>query len=186
MTIQEKEKRSPCPLTPMQSAGPARYFGGSSARGGRPGSVDFASAKQVTALVLGGGSSPSAGSRRRMARLVLKIAIGGIPHTKKVTRSLSCRRRKWNGTRWLERGVANGWRREYEGLRDSGEQVAGPRSELGAYGQEVSQTIERSAVDLEQNKIVRCPGCLMASAIALASSQHRRAADDTYPARNTD
>jgi UDP-N-acetylmuramate dehydrogenase len=139
MEIQENVVLAP--LTTMQVGGPARYFieatDASEVRAG----IEFARSKNVPLFVLGGGSNLVV-SDRGWAGVVLKVAIEGINH------------RHGHATAYFDVGAGEDWDgfvaatiahncAGIECLSGIPGSVGGtPVQNVGAYGQEVSETID--------------------------------------------
>lgn len=149
------------PLTTLRVGGPARYFvEGRSAEQVRT-AVDWARSRQVPLFVLGGGSNLVV-SDRGFPGLVLRIAIRGVEE------------RQEDGQAILEAGAGEDWdalvaravARNCAGIEClsgiPGTVGGTPVQNVGAYGQEVSETItEVQVLDLAdgQMKAVCNPGC---------------------------
>jgi UDP-N-acetylmuramate dehydrogenase len=141
------------PLTTLQVGGPARYFVTATTAGDVQRAVDWAKSRQVPLFVLGGGSNLVV-SDGGFPGLVLKIAIGGVE------------RRAENGKQVFEAGAGVEWdalvahsvAAECAGLECMsgipGTVGGTPVQNVGAYGQEVSQTItEVQALDLRDGQL---------------------------------
>jgi UDP-N-acetylenolpyruvoylglucosamine reductase len=138
MNIQENVALAP--LTTLKVGGPARYFAQSSTAAEVAEAVQFARARGLPLFVLGGGSNLLV-SDTGWAGLVLKIAISGIDE------------RKENGKTLFEVGAGEEWDRfvarsvtqncaGVECLSGIPGSVGGtPVQNVGAYGQEVAETI---------------------------------------------
>ena len=153
MTIQEDVPLAP--LTTLQIGGPARYFSEAACEEEVLDAVAFASEHQLPLFVLGGGSNlviADAG----WPGLVLKIAIGGIPQHEEGEAVIFHPGAGVEWDKFVERAVANDCA-GVECLSGIPGTVGGtPVQNVGAYGQEVSQTIEAvRAFDLQEKKIVR-------------------------------
>ena len=155
MTIQENVPLAP--LTTLQVGGPARYFAEAASEDDIHEAVDFARAKRLPLFVLGGGSNLLVADSG-WPGLVLKIVTGGITQ------------QEVGGAVIFEVGAGVDWD-EFVG-RAVAENCAGveclsgipgsvggtPVQNVGAYGQEVSETIESvRAFDLKQGKTVVLP-----------------------------
>jgi UDP-N-acetylmuramate dehydrogenase len=155
MTIQENVPLAP--LTTLQVGGPARYFAEAASEDDIHEAVDFARAKRLSLFVLGGGSNLLVADSG-WAGLVLKIVTGGITQ------------QEVGGAVIFEVGAGVDW--DEFVARAVTENCAGveclsgipgsiggtPVQNVGAYGQEVSETIESvRAFDLKQGKTVVLP-----------------------------
>jgi len=152
MTIQENVPLAP--LTTLQVGGPARYFAEAASEDDILEAVDFAHAKRLPLFVLGGGSNLLVADSG-WPGLVLKIVTGGITQ------------QEAGGAVIFEVGAGVDW--DEFVARAVTENCAGleclsgipgsvggtPVQNVGAYGQEVSETIESvRAFDLKQGKTV--------------------------------
>lgn len=138
MKIQEQVPLAP--LTTLQVGGPARYFGEAHSHAEVSAAVDFAASRQLPLLVLGGGSNLLI-SDRGFDGLALKVAIPGVDL------------RRENGKVVLEAGAGENWdalvaravaanAAGLECLSGIPGTVGGtPVQNVGAYGQEVSESI---------------------------------------------
>jgi len=145
------------PLTTLQVGGPARYFAQAASEDEVRDAVDFARTKALPIFVLGGGSNLLV-SDSGWPGLVLKIAIGGIGQQAQ------------DGVVLFEAGAGVDWDlfvaqavasncAGLECLSGIPGSVGGtPVQNVGAYGQEVSETIEFVRVfDLKESRIVVLP-----------------------------
>jgi UDP-N-acetylmuramate dehydrogenase len=155
MTIQEHVPLAP--LTTLQVGGPARYLAEAASEDEVREAVDFAHAKALPLFVLGGGSNLLVADSG-WPGVVLKIAIGGITQQEK------------DGTVLFDAGAGVDWDHfvaqavasdcaGVECLSGIPGSVGGtPVQNVGAYGQEVSETIESvRALDLKANRVVILP-----------------------------
>jgi UDP-N-acetylmuramate dehydrogenase len=143
------------PLTTLGVGGPARYFAEATTEAGVLEAVEFARARELPLFVLGGGSNlviADAG----FAGLVLKIAIGGVSHFTPPygdTIFLAGAGCDWDAfvAQTIEANCAG-----LECLSGIPGTVGGtPVQNVGAYGQEVADTItEVRALDLRSLEIV--------------------------------
>jgi UDP-N-acetylmuramate dehydrogenase len=139
MEIQENVVLAP--LTTLQVGGPARYFIEASDAGEVRAGIEFARSKNAPLFVLGGGSNLVV-SDQGWPGVVLKVAIQGINH------------RHGHGTAYFDVGAGEDWDgfvgatvthncAGIECLSGIPGSVGGtPVQNVGAYGQEVSQTID--------------------------------------------
>jgi UDP-N-acetylmuramate dehydrogenase len=139
--MQILENVSLAPLTTLKVGGPARYLAEARTAEDVRDAVAFAASCSAPLFVLGGGSNLVV-SDRGWPGLVLKIAIGGMD------------RRESDGTAQFEVGAGEDWDRFVETAVASGcagvECLSGipgsvggtPVQNVGAYGQEVAETIE--------------------------------------------
>ncbi|HET7183955.1 MAG TPA: UDP-N-acetylmuramate dehydrogenase [Terriglobales bacterium] len=156
------------PMTTLQVGGPARYFVQVSTSADAAQAVDWAKSRQLPLFVLGGGSNLVVADRG-IAGLVLKIAIGGIE------------RRSENGKEVFEAGAGVEW--DTLVARAVAANCAGlecmsgipgtvggtPVQNVGAYGQDVSQTItEVQVLDLRDGRL--CALCNEACGFEYRSS----------------
>ena len=152
MDIQEQVPLAP--LTTLRIGGPARYFVEARSQAAAREAVDYAGSRRLPLLILGGGSNLVVADRG-FPGLVLKIAIGGV----------ECRTE--GGKVVFEAGAGENW----DGLvaRAVAADCAGlecmsgipgtvggtPVQNVGAYGQEVSETITDVQVLDQQDGQVR-------------------------------
>src|SRR6267378_6348705 len=151
MTIQENVPLAP--RTTLQVGGPARYFAEGVSEDDVRGAVDFARAKRLSLFVLGGGSNLLVADSG-WPGLALKISIGGITQ------------QEVGGAVIFEVGAGVDW--DELVARAVTENCAGveclsgipgsvggtPVQNVGAYGQEVSETVESGeALDLKDNQV---------------------------------
>jgi UDP-N-acetylmuramate dehydrogenase len=155
MTIQEHIPLAP--LTTLQVGGPARYLVEAASEDDVQEAVDFARAKALPLFVLGGGSNLLVADSG-WPGVVLKIAIGGITQ------------REGDGAVLFDAGAGVDWdqfvaqavARDCAGVEClsgiPGSVGGTPVQNVGAYGQEVSETIESvRALDLKANRVVVLP-----------------------------
>jgi UDP-N-acetylmuramate dehydrogenase len=139
------------PLTTLQVGGPARFFVEAANEEQVREAVDFAASKNLRLLVLGGGSNLLVADYG-WPGLALKIAIGGLAvHPNGVIRAGA-------GIEW-DLLVALSVENNLAGLEClsgiPGSVGATPVQNVGAYGQEVSETIESvRALDLNDGRTV--------------------------------
>ena len=151
MDIQENVPLAP--LTTFKVGGPARYFAEARTVSEVTTAVDFMSSKALPLFVLGGGSNLVI-SDAGWPGLVLKIAMGGTEE------------RSEDGKRLFEVGAGEEWDKfvacavarncaGVECLSGIPGSVGGtPVQNVGAYGQEVSETIESVlALDLKDGQL---------------------------------
>ncbi|MGE0407045.1 MAG: UDP-N-acetylmuramate dehydrogenase, partial [Candidatus Korobacteraceae bacterium] len=151
MTIEQQVALAP--LTTLGVGGPARYFSQATTPAEVSQTVDFARSSQLPLFVLGGGSNLVV-SDSGFPGLVLKIAIRGIDTSPD------------NGTTLFEVGAGEEWdafvARTVEANCSGLECLSGipgtvggtPVQNVGAYGQEVSETItEVQALDLRDGQV---------------------------------
>ncbi len=142
------------PLTTFKIGGPARYFVEASSPSEVEEAVAFARAKELPLFVLGGGSNLLVADAG-WPGLVLKVAIAGIK-----------RKSPSDGKAHFEVGAGESWDRfvshtvtaqcaGVECLSGIPGSVGGtPVQNVGAYGQEVSETIESVlALDLKEGQV---------------------------------
>ena len=139
MLIQENVALAP--LTTMRVGGPARYFVAASSTREVREAVQFAGSGNLPLFVLGGGSNLIV-SDRGWPGLVLKVAIQGVKH------------RHGRGTAYFDAGAGEDWDgfvamavehrcAGIECLSGIPGSVGGtPVQNVGAYGQEVAETID--------------------------------------------
>lgn len=148
------------PLTTLQVGGAARYFAEIKREDEVRGLVQFAEARDLPLFVLGGGSNlviADAG----WPGLVLRVAIGGILFDPRSTSSRSVHFSVGAGVNWddfVAQAIAQNCA-GVECLSGIPGSVGGtPVQNVGAYGQEVADTIESVlAFDLKQDRIVNLP-----------------------------
>ncbi len=162
MTIRESVPLAP--LTTLQVGGPARYFAEVKREDELHEAVQFAKARDLPLFVLGGGSNLVVADAG-WPGLVLRIAIGGIttpaPASKKDDTSKAIPFSVGAGVIWDD-FVAQAVVQNCAGIEClsgiPGSVGGTPVQNVGAYGQEVSDTIESvRALDLKQNRIVVLP-----------------------------
>ena len=129
------------PLTTMQVGGPSRYFAEARTAAEAVEAVQFARAKNLPLLVLGGGSNLVV-SDQGCPGITLKVAISGIRERSehgKVVFHVGA------GEQW-DQFVAHAVARNFAGIEClsgiPGSVGGTPVQNVGAYGQEVSETIE--------------------------------------------
>ena len=143
------------PFTTLGVGGPARYFGEAATEDAIVEAVDFASSRGVPLFVLGGGSNLVVADAG-FAGLVLKIAITGISHfTPPGGQTIFIAGAGCDWDTFVAQTVAAGCA-GLECLSGIPGTVGGtPVQNVGAYGQEVSETIlEVRALDLRSRQIV--------------------------------
>jgi UDP-N-acetylmuramate dehydrogenase len=151
MEIQENIALAP--LTTLRIGGPARYFLRANAVEDVQAAVDFAEARKLPLFVLGGGSNVLI-SDRGWPGLVLQIGISGIDHSheRQTIRFVVGAGEDWDAFVSLcaTRNIAG-----VECLSGiPGSVGATPVQNVGAYGQEVSQTIASVLVlDLKDKQV---------------------------------
>jgi UDP-N-acetylmuramate dehydrogenase len=155
MTIQEDIPLAP--LTTLQVGGSARYFAEASSEDEVLESAHFAKSKQLPLCILGGGSNLLVADSG-WPGLVLKIAIGGI--TTRTEEGAACFD-AGAGVNWDD-FVAHAVASQCAGVEClsgiPGSVGGTPVQNVGAYGQEVSETIESvRALDLKQDRVVVLP-----------------------------
>jgi len=155
MTIQENTPLAP--LTTLQVGGPARYFTEAATEEEVLDAIEFARTKESPLFILGGGSNLVVADSG-WPGLVLRIAIGGMTtQTEERTVSFTV----GAGVNWddfVAHAVASNCA-GVECLSGIPGSVGGtPVQNVGAYGQEVSETIESvRALDLKKSRIVTLP-----------------------------
>ena len=145
------------PYTTFQIGGPARWFAEASSEDDIAAGIAFASERQLPLFVLGGGSNLLV-SDAGFSGLVLRIALPGIESTRESGRSILSAAA---GEDW-DRLVAYAVAADYAGLEClsgiPGTVGGTPVQNVGAYGQEVSQTIVRvRAFDRRTAQFVNLP-----------------------------
>jgi len=129
------------PLTTMQVGGPSRYFAEARTAAEAVEAVQFARAKQLPLFVLGGGSNLMV-SDQGWPGLTLKVCISGIQERREPGKVLF---QVGAGEEW-DRFVAHSVARNCAGIEClsgiPGSVGGTPVQNVGAYGQEVSETIE--------------------------------------------
>src|ERR1039457_4888863 len=159
------------PLTPFRRGGPARFFVEPTSIDEAQQAVAFAQSKNLPLFVLGGGSNLVVADTG-WPGLVLKIAISAIDQRPGL---------KNDGKIWFDAGAGESWDRfvshaviakcaGVECLSGIPGSVGGtPVQNVGAYGQEVSQTIESVEVlDLKDGQVREL--CLEACGFTYRSS----------------
>jgi UDP-N-acetylenolpyruvoylglucosamine reductase len=159
MTIQEKVPLAP--LTTLQVGGEARYFAEIRREDELAEAIAFSTSRDLSVFVLGGGSNLVVADTG-WPGLVLKIAIGGItsPSNEDATGS-AVLFSVGAGVVWDD-FVAQTVSQNCAGLEClsgiPGSAGGTPVQNVGAYGQEVAETIESvKAFDLKDNRIVLLP-----------------------------
>src|SRR6266403_3542436 len=159
MTIQEKVPLAP--LTTLQVGGEARYFAELKREDELQEAVEFAKSRELPLFVLGGGSNLVVADSG-WPGLVLKIAIGGIasPNVADAPRN-AVLFSVGAGVNWDD-FVAQAVVQNCAGVEClsgiPGSVGGTPVQNVGAYGQEVADTIESvRALDLKEDRIVVLP-----------------------------
>jgi len=159
MTIQENVPLAP--LTTLQVGGAARYFAQAKREDEVRETVDFAKTRQLPLFVLGGGSNLVVADSG-WPGLVLRIAIGGITSPSlQGTSGNSVLFSVGAGVSWDE-FVAQAVAQNCAGIEClsgiPGSVGGTPVQNVGAYGQEVADTIESvCALDIKENRAVVLP-----------------------------
>jgi len=155
MTIQEHVPLAP--LTTLQVGGPARYLAEAASEEDVQEAVDFARAKALPLFVLGGGSNLLVADSG-WPGVVLKIAIGGITQQEEDSAVLFDAGAGVDWDQFVAQAVAADCA-GVECLSGIPGSVGGtPVQNVGAYGQEVSETIDSvRAYDLKANRVVVVP-----------------------------
>jgi UDP-N-acetylmuramate dehydrogenase len=155
MTIHEHVPLAP--LTTLQVGGKARYLAEAASEDDILEAVEFAHGKDLPLFVLGGGSNVLVADAG-WPGLVVKVAIGGITQEEEGGTVLFD---AGAGVEWdaLVAQAVNSDCAGVECLSGIPGSVGGtPVQNVGAYGQEVSETIESvRAFDLKENRIVVLP-----------------------------
>jgi len=129
------------PLTTMQIGGPSRYFAEARTAAEAVEAVQFARAKNLPLFVLGGGSNLII-SDQGWPGLTLKVSISGIQERREKGKVLF---QAGAGQEW-DRFVAHSVARNCSGIEClsgiPGSVGGTPVQNVGAYGQEISETIE--------------------------------------------
>ena len=149
MTIQEHVPLAP--LTTMQVGGPARYLGAAESEDEVREAVRFANTRKLPLFVLGGGSNLVVADSG-WPGLVLKVATGGITQTSGAMFEAGA------GVNWDDL-VAQAVSRNCAGVEClsgiPGSVGGTPVQNVGAYGQEVSDTIESVRVlDRKEDRVL--------------------------------
>jgi UDP-N-acetylmuramate dehydrogenase len=156
--VEIQEQVPLAPLTTFQVGGAARYFVQARSTDNIRAAVDFARARDLPLFVLGGGSNLVV-SDRGFPGVVLKIAIEGIDERRENGKAVFA---VGAGVDW-DAFVAHAITRNCAGIEClsgiPGTVGATPVQNVGAYGQEVSETIITvQALDLARNEICElCP-----------------------------
>src|SRR5208283_5264376 len=155
MTIQENVALAP--MTTLQVGGPARYFAEARHEEDVHEAVDFAKTRDLPLLVLGGGSNLVV-SDSGWPGLVLRIAIGGLTSESSGNTVLFTVGAGFDWDAFVTQAIAQNCS-GVECLSGIPGSVGGtPVQNVGAYGQEVADTIESvRALDLHQDRIVVLP-----------------------------
>lgn len=140
-SVKIREQVPLAPLTTLGIGGPARYFIEATSEGDVREAVDFAGSRQLPILTLGGGSNLVV-SDRGFDGLVLKIALGGITSRSGPNRTTVFQAAA--GENW-DRFVAATVSENCAGVEClsgiPGTVGGTPVQNVGAYGQEVAETI---------------------------------------------
>lgn len=152
--MQIRENVPLAPLTTLEVGGPARYFSEAESEDDVREAVQFAWTRQLPLFVLGGGSNLVVADGG-WPGLVLRVAIGGITHEKF---SQQMQMDVGAGVNWDE-VVAAAVKQNCAGIEClsgiPGSVGGTPVQNVGAYGQEVSETIESvRAFDVQSGEIV--------------------------------
>jgi UDP-N-acetylmuramate dehydrogenase len=155
MTIQENIPLAP--LTTLQVGGAARYFAAAASEDDVREATRFARAQRLPLFVLGGGSNLVVADSG-WPGLVLKIAVGEITRQAEGSSVLFDAGAGVNWDDFVAQAVAQNCA-GVECLSGIPGGVGGtPVQNVGAYGQEVSETIESvRALDLQRDQIVTLP-----------------------------
>jgi UDP-N-acetylmuramate dehydrogenase len=159
MTIQENVPLAP--MTTLQVGGSARYFAQAKREDEALEAVDFAKTRQLPLFILGGGSNLVVADSG-WPGLVLRIAVGGIfsPGSKNASGN-SVLFSVGAGVNWDD-FVAHAVTQNSAGVEClsgiPGSVGGTPVQNVGAYGQEVADTIESvRALDTKENRVVVLP-----------------------------
>ena len=141
------------PLTTLGVGGPARYFAEANSDAEVLEATDFAHSRELPLFVLGGGSNVVVADTG-FPGLVLKVAIGGASHSRQADRVFFTAGAGHDWDALVEQSVQLNCA-GLECLSGIPGTVGGtPVQNVGAYGQEVSQTItEVRALDLQSMQI---------------------------------
>jgi UDP-N-acetylmuramate dehydrogenase len=154
MQMEFVQNRVLAPYTTLRIGGPARWFAEAVTEDDLAAGVLFAREREVPLFVLGGGSNLLV-SDRGFPGLVLRIALQGTTRREEGTRTIFsiAAGEEWDG--FVARAVGEGCA-GIECLSGIPGTVGGtPVQNVGAYGQEVSQTITAvRALDLESAQFV--------------------------------
>ncbi len=155
MTIQENIALAP--LTTLQVGGPARYFALARREDEVREALDFANARQLPLFVLGGGSNLVVADSG-WPGLVLRIEIGGITSESAGDAVLFSAGAGQDWDDFVAQAIAQNCA-GIECLSGIPGSVGGtPVQNVGAYGQQVSDTIESvRALDRKQGRVVVLP-----------------------------
>jgi UDP-N-acetylmuramate dehydrogenase len=155
ITIQEHVPLAP--LTTLQVGGPARYLAEAASEDDVREAAAFAHAKALPLFVLGGGSNLLVADSG-WPGVVLKIAIGGITQQEEDGAVLFDAGAGVDWDQFVAQAVASDCA-GVECLSGIPGSIGGtPVQNVGAYGQEVSETIESvRALDLKANRVVILP-----------------------------
>ena len=155
MTIQENVPLAP--LTTLQVGGPARYFAVARREDEVREGVEFAKARQLPLIVLGGGSNLIVADSG-WPGLVLRVAMGGITSESARDAVLFSVGAGHDWDDFVAQTVAQNCA-GIECLSGIPGSVGGtPVQNVGAYGQQVSDTIESvRALDRKQDRVVVLP-----------------------------
>ena len=143
------------PLTTFQIGGPARYFVEARNAGEVQEAVAFARARDLPLFVLGGGSNLLVADAG-WPGLVIKVAIGGVEEAGRDEKG-NVRFEVGAGESW-DRFVSHAVSRQCAGVEClsgiPGSAGGTPVQNVGAYGQEVSETVESVEVlDLKDGQV---------------------------------
>jgi UDP-N-acetylmuramate dehydrogenase len=158
MTIQENVPLAP--LTTLQVGGAARYFAQPKREDDVPEAVQFAKARDLPLFVLGGGSNLVVADSG-WPGLVLRMAMGGITASNSTNDGKAVLFSVGAGVDW-DAFVAQAVVQNCAGVEClsgiPGSVGGTPVQNVGAYGQEVADTIESvRALDLKDDRIVVLP-----------------------------
>jgi UDP-N-acetylmuramate dehydrogenase len=155
MTIQENVALAP--LTTLQVGGPARYFAAAHREDEVREAVAFARTRNLPLFVLGGGSNLLVADSG-FPGLVLRIAIGGLASESSGNSVLYTVGAGHDWDPFVAQAVTQNCA-GIECLSGIPGSVGGtPVQNVGAYGQEVSETIESvQALDIKEDRVVTLP-----------------------------
>ncbi len=173
MKIQEQVPLAP--LTTLKVGGPARYFAEATTADDVRAAVDFARSRGLPPFVLGGGSNLVVADRG-FAGLVLKIGLSGVDERRENGKAIFTAGAGEDWDAFVARTVAGGCA-GLECMSGIPGTVGGtPIQNVGAYGQEVGETIHTVRVlDLERGEVLELcrPACEFAYRSSIFNTSQR-------------
>lgn len=152
-----QENISLAPFTTLKVGGPARYFAEARSEDEVRGAVDFAKTRSMPLFVLGGGSNLLIADSG-WPGIVVRVAISGLTHESSASDVVFSVGAGYEWDAFVAQAVAHNCA-GVECLSGIPGSVGGtPVQNVGAYGQQVADTIESvSALDINEDRTVVLP-----------------------------